>query len=226
MKWLLSIIQCAKNDEQALVLQECCRLSRLLAGYKLQIYSGNQLHCSQLHDRGSEISPPLLQSAAPAGRNHTGPSHWAQPLGVSPYRTRERIMLTVTLRAKAAPRFLLSNSATSTWLSPRSAPWKKICESWDCETEPGEKSRSRCMKRTEAKSPLLMGSQQKCLDRISARKTQKCLWISSRIGTSSYCSTVNKSTFVCSRITCSYFLLQSHAYVGLYYVKMWFVRTL
>lgn len=80
------------------------------------------------------------------------------------------------------------------------------------------------MKRTKAQSPLTK-SEQKRLDRISGRRSQRCLWISTRIGTSSDHRTKNKSTFVHSRITCSYFLLQSHAYVGLYCLKTWFIKT-
>lgn len=80
------------------------------------------------------------------------------------------------------------------------------------------------MKRTKAQSPLTK-SEQKRLDRISGRKSQRCLWISTRIGTSSDHRTKNKSTFVHSQITCSYFLLQSHAYVGLYCLKTWFIKT-
>lgn len=136
-------------------------------------------------------------------QEHTWPTHWAQPLGVGPYRTGERIMPRPW--EQTLPHgWPLSNSATSTWLilQPSLSPLKEEdLWDWDCEAEPREKSCSSCMKRTKAKSPRLMGSQQKCLDRISARKRQKCLWISSRIGTSSYRSTVNKSTFVCSRIT-------------------------
>lgn len=89
-----------------------------------------------------------------------------------------------------------------------------------CKTEPWT---SR-MKRTKAQSPQTK-SEQKRLDRIPGRRSQRCLWISTRIGTSSDHRSTNKSTFVHSRITCSYFLLQSHAYVGLYCLKTWFIKT-
>lgn len=106
------------------------------------------------------------------------------------------------------------HSATSKWLRPFTR--RRSVRLQDCKTKrQGKGCRSRT-KRTEAKSPLLMESEQKRLARISGRRSQRCLRISTRIGTSSYCRTVNKSTFVCTRITCSYFLLQSHAYVGLY----------
>lgn len=89
-----------------------------------------------------------------------------------------------------------------------------------CKTKPW----TSYMKRTKSQSPLT-NSEQTRLDRISGRRSQRCLWISTRIGTSSDHRTTNKSTFVHSRITCSYFLLQSHAYVGLYCLKTWFIKT-
>lgn len=127
-------------------------------------------------------------------------------------------------RAKIAPQLVIlgekkkakgkrKQQRHQTHLSP--LPGQRSCkaESWTSH-----------MKRTKAQSPLTK-SEQKHLDRISGRRSQRCLWISTRMGTSSDHRTTNKSTFVHSQITCSYFLLQSHAYVGLYCLKTWFIKT-
>jgi len=127
------------------------------------------------------------------------------------------------LRANTAPRLvteLTKKRKKKKWLR-HGTHCSPLPEEGHCKAEPC----SSRTKRTEAQSPLLTKSEQNRLDRISGRKSQRCLWISWRIGTSSDCRTVNKSTFVHSRITCSYFLLQSHAYVGLYCLKTWFIKT-
>lgn len=106
-----------------------------------------------------------------------------------------------TLRAKISPQLVTRGGEQKqkkkqqrhqTHLSP-------LPEEGCCKTEPWTSH----TKRTEAQSPLLTKSEQKRLDRISGRRSQRCLWISTRIGTSSDHRTTNKSTFVHSRITCS-----------------------
>lgn len=99
LKWLLSVIKCVKNDEQALVLQESCRLSRLLAGYKLQIHTAGQLCCSQLHDRGIEISSCACRALhlLAGAHNSSGSTPWCWSL------QNWRKDNAQTLRANAAP---------------------------------------------------------------------------------------------------------------------------
>lgn len=99
LKWLLSVIKCVKNDEQALVLQDSCRLSRLLAGYKLQIHTAGQLCCSQLHDRGIEISSCACRALhlLAGAHNSSGSTPWCQSLQNCRKDNAQ------TLRANAAP---------------------------------------------------------------------------------------------------------------------------
>lgn len=99
-------------------------------------------------------------------------------------------------------------------------PLSPLPEEGHCKTQPHRNH----TKRSKAQSPPLTKSEQKRLDWISGRKSQRCLWISTRTGTTSDRGTIHKSTFVHSWITCSYFLLQSHAYVGLYCLKTWLRR--